>query len=172
MTTKKYYQANKEHLDQKHQEWIDKNRDKHNAHRREYCRKNRERLNQQHRDYLLKNPHKITESETEYYRRYRRENKERLSIQAKRRTLRIKTDVLTHYGNGKLACVRCGFDDIRALSIDHIKNDGAEFRKTMQPNRSRAFSGLEFYVWLQKNNYPDGLQTLCMNCQWVKRMGG
>ena len=71
-----------------------------------------------------------------------------------------KIRVLTHYGGGKLACVQCGFSDIRALSIDHIDNSGAQHRKTY---------GRNLYWWLEKNNYPDGFQTLCMNCQFIKR---
>ena len=74
-----------------------------------------------------------------------------------------KIRVLTVYGNGKLACVRCGFDDVRALSIDHINGGGSEDR------RQKGLKSSGFYGWLQKHNYPDGFQTLCMNCQWVKR---
>lgn len=70
-----------------------------------------------------------------------------------------KVRVLTRYGNGKLACVKCGFDDIRALSIDHINKD--------EGKRVRASCG--FYRWLENNNYPKGYQTLCMNCQFIKR---
>ena len=72
--------------------------------------------------------------------------------------LKAKLEVIEHYGGGKLACVKCGFSDIRALSIDHIKAVG----------QKRMNSGY-FYHWLRKNNYPEGCQTLCMNCQWIKR---
>jgi len=72
----------------------------------------------------------------------------------------IKKLVLRYYGRGKLACVKCGYKDIRALTIDHINNDGAEHRKEC--------TGV-IYRWLIKNNFPTGYQTLCMNCQWIKR---
>lgn len=75
----------------------------------------------------------------------------------------IKAEVLTHYGGGTLACVRCGFSDIRALSIDHISGNGTEEKKRL----GRA--GTEFYRWLRQNLYPKGYQTLCMNCQFIKR---
>ena len=75
-----------------------------------------------------------------------------------------KKKVLTHYGNGILACVRCGFSDIRALSIDHIEGDGTQHRK------NRTQGGTNFYAWLVRNNYPSGFQTLCMNCNWIKRV--
>ena len=69
--------------------------------------------------------------------------------------------VITHYGNGKAQCVKCGFSDIRALSIDHITAIGAH-------NRGKL-AGQLLYQHLIKANYPIGFQTLCMNCQWIKR---
>jgi len=71
-----------------------------------------------------------------------------------------KIEVLTHYGNGKCACIKCGFWDARALSIDHINGGGSKHIKSL---------GKPFYDWLVENNYPDGYQTLCMNCQWIKK---
>ena len=76
----------------------------------------------------------------------------------------LKLEVLTHYGNGKCACVQCGFDDILALSIDHINGNGNEHRRVLGTTGGRPF-----YVWLKKNNYPEGYRTLCMNCQYIKR---
>ena len=75
----------------------------------------------------------------------------------------IKETVLTHYGNGKCACVKCGYSDIRALSIDHVNGGGCEERRLTH----RA--GNTFYRWLVTNEFPMGYQTLCMNCQWIKR---
>ena len=72
-----------------------------------------------------------------------------------------KRKVLTHYGNGKLACTKCGYNDIRALSIDHINGKGSEHRDSIKH--------ANVYVWLVKNGYPEGYQTLCMRCQWIKR---
>ena len=69
---------------------------------------------------------------------------------------------LVHYGNGKCACVKCGFDDVRALSIDHIDGRGNHFR---QQNPM----GGQVYHWLKMQGYPTGYQTLCMNCQFIKR---
>ncbi len=72
----------------------------------------------------------------------------------------IKVEVLTHYGDGKCACIKCGFSDIRALSIDHISGNGSYHTKSIRGN---------LYRWLQKEGYPDGYQTLCMNCQFIKK---
>jgi hypothetical protein len=75
----------------------------------------------------------------------------------------LKAEVLTHYGNGKLACVRCSFGDIRALSIDHINGGGHK-------HKIELVRGRNIYNWLKNNNYPEGYQTLCGNCQWIKRV--
>jgi hypothetical protein len=72
----------------------------------------------------------------------------------------IKKDVLTHYGNGKCACVICGFDKLPALSIDHIDGGGNEHRRQLNIG-----AGIRFYLHLKKDNYPDGYRTLCQNCQ-------
>lgn len=77
--------------------------------------------------------------------------------------MNLKYSVLSHYGGGKCACVKCGFDDLRALSIDHINNDGGEHRKRV------GNGGSVMYRWLLNNGYPDGLQTLCMNCQFIRK---
>lgn len=75
-----------------------------------------------------------------------------------------KVEVLTHYGNGKCACVQCGESRLACLSIDHIAGNGkAEKRKYGYK------SGQGTYRWLKCNGYPRGYQTLCMNCQWIKR---
>ena len=76
--------------------------------------------------------------------------------------LRIKTEVLTYYSNGKLACVRCGEGDITCLSIDHKNGGGHQHLK-------KIGGAVMLYRWLQKEGYPEGFQTLCMNCQWKKR---
>ena len=76
----------------------------------------------------------------------------------------LKLEVITHYGNGKCACINCGFTDVRALSIDHINGNGVQHRKALGIR-----GGRQFYVWLKKNGFPEGYQTLCMNCQYIKR---
>ena len=73
-----------------------------------------------------------------------------------------KTSVITYYGGGKCACVRCGFSDLRALTIDHINGHGNQHRK-----ENHTHTGLHFYKWLISNSYPSGFRTLCGNCQSI-----
>lgn len=78
---------------------------------------------------------------------------------------KLKLEVITHYGEGKCACVRCGYTDLRALSIDHIDGNG-----TRQRRSNPRYSPSQFYGTLKRRGYPEGFQTLCMNCQFIKRV--
>ena len=69
-----------------------------------------------------------------------------------------KFKIIHHYSKGTMICARCGFSDIRALSIDHIDGGGTQHRKLIG----------DLYGWLNKNNYPEGFRVLCMNCQLIK----
>ncbi len=80
----------------------------------------------------------------------------------------VRREVLTHYGNGKCACAICGFSDIRALSIDHIEQRGIN-EKAARVKGEKTGTALMFYRKLRRDGYPKGYQTLCMNCQWIKR---
>lgn len=103
------------------------------------------------------------EKHKDYYENYRLQNKEGERAKATLKRSVMKIEVLTHYGNGKCACVVCGEKRVACLSIDHINGDGEKHRK-----RIGIGGGSHFYAWLKHNNYPDGYQTLCMNCQWIK----
>lgn len=87
-------------------------------------------------------------------------NRESHLATCKRRNMRHREMVISHY-SPKKCCTSCGFSDMRALSIDHINGDGA--------NHRRELKGKSFYKWLIDNKYPRGFQVLCMNCQFIKR---
>jgi hypothetical protein len=71
---------------------------------------------------------------------------------------KLKTEVLTHYGNGKLACVCCGTTGLVFLTLDHIHGREANDRG---PNKK---DGRALCAYVKRNNYPEGFQTLCWNC--------
>ena len=81
--------------------------------------------------------------------------------------LAVKREVLTHYGNGIAACVKCAFDNIDALTIDHMNDDGAAHRRTLGGGRNY---GGGFYYWLRARGFPVGYQTLCFNCNGIKEV--
>jgi RNase P subunit RPR2 len=57
------------------------------------------------------------------------------------------------------ACVRCGFDDPRALQIDHVNGGGIAELRTL--------SGTKYFAKVRAN--PGDYQLLCANCNWIKR---
>ncbi len=61
-------------------------------------------------------------------------------------------------------CVICGFKDIRALQIDHIKGGGAKEQKNMNGN-----SGMYRYYKNNPDKAKKKLQILCANCNWIKK---
>lgn len=129
--------------------------------------KTREKQREQHLKWRRANPEKVKQHNQAYYIKHKERIKRVEAIRnymrlGKRRQQReqLKVRVLTHYGNGKLACVVCGESRLVCLSIDHLNNKGAEHRKKI---------GNDIYIWLEENNYPSGFQTLCMNDQWIKK---
>jgi hypothetical protein len=79
---------------------------------------------------------------------------------------RVKDATFGAYGG--YVCNCCGETERTFLTIDHVNNDGAEFRRREFGRRTSA--GKTTYAWLAKRNFPVGYQVLCMNCQFGKRM--
>jgi hypothetical protein len=94
----------------------------------------------------------------ENMRKYRAENPEKYNAQSRAAKKRIKDAVFAKYGT---ACTRCGFKDVRALTLDHVLNNGAKERAEIGERGvyKRAIEGHE-------SEY----QILCMNCQFIKRV--
>jgi hypothetical protein len=81
--------------------------------------------------------------------RHRRVKRERRSL------------VLELLGN---KCVRCGFDDKRALQIDHVHDDGYIERAALGPSWYRKIQ--QAIIDGERGRY----QLLCANCNWIKRV--
>ena len=57
-------------------------------------------------------------------------------------------------------CAICGFDDVRALTLDHIHGDGNEER--------RKVGEKGVYRLALQDHAPDLYRILCMNCQFIE----
>lgn len=75
-----------------------------------------------------------------------------------------KALIMAHYGD-KCAC--CGETEFHFLTLDHINNDGAKQRAKIGRR-----TGFNLYRWLINHGYPDGLQTLCYNCNCGRARNG
>ena len=112
--------------------------------------------------------HKQKYSWEKYYKKYYLKHKKEYSKHNKIYGEKLRKqlfEILNDYDNSKIKCKKCGFNDIRALAIDHIKNDGKKDRD--EHGKSKAF--YKFYI---KN--PEiaikKLQILCHNCNFVKHI--
>lgn len=76
---------------------------------------------------------------------------------------RLRQEVISHYSNGTNRCACCGESHFEFLTIDHIDGGGLQHRK-----RENMNGGQELARWLRRNDYPDGFQILCMNCNFAK----
>jgi len=94
---------------------------------------------------------------------YTAAHKEDRATYNKIRNAAIRQEVLDHYGN---KCVCCGETTPEFLAIDHINGGGNKHRKEV------GGSGPVMYRWLKKNNYPEGFQILCHNCNMAKGFYG
>lgn len=113
---------------------------------KEYNKKYYREHRAEHREYCKR-----------YYHAHRQEIYKYLYTYNPKYYRRIKNEVLGHYSNNSFLCALCGDD--KALSIDHINGGGAQHRDTLRLN-----SSLQFYLWLRRNNFPDGYRVLCRSC--------
>ena len=74
---------------------------------------------------------------------------------------KLKKKIFDHYG---YKCNCCGETTIEFLSIDHINNDGAQHRRDL------GVSSGSYAILLDiiRNDFPNDIQILCMNCNWAK----
>lgn len=104
------------------------------------------------------------EKQREYYQAFMSDDEKREAkrardrANAKRKRRQRRKELIDLYG-GK--CERCGFDDWRALQIDHVNNNGYEERQDMQPKR--------YYQKIKQGVGTGEYQLLCANCNQIKR---
>jgi hypothetical protein len=100
-------------------------------------------------------------------REWYQKNQERGKEINQKSNKKIKLMVLQYYGGELPQCSCCKEKEQGFLTIDHINNDGAEHRRKIQRG-----GGVGFYYWLKTNNFPDGFQVLCFNCNISKSLYG
>jgi hypothetical protein len=84
---------------------------------------------------------------------------------ATRKRASNKSLVIEAYG---AACACCGESEPAFLTIDHVNNDGARHREVIGHGVRRIGSGSVMHAWLVENNFPEGFQLLCANCNMAK----
>jgi len=130
---------------------------------RRYRNEHREQEREKSRRYRAKHLDEINE----HQRKYRAENKGKRSKYLKiyrlehkdTRRADARLEIIVMLG-GK--CTRCGFDDVRALQVDHVNGNG---------NKQRKRLGNSIYMIMLEDikNGSQEYQILCANCNWIKR---
>lgn len=135
--------------------------------------KNVEQAQEYHRQYRATHRKELRERSLKWYREHKKEraayqkvyratHKKQSNVYARKacskshKALQDKVFDLLGY-----RCVRCGYNDPRALQIDHIDGGGMKERRELRNSyslykRILACGGV-------------GYQRLCANCNWVKR---
>ena len=85
---------------------------------------------------------------------------------------RLKLEAIDRYTNSKRQCAKCGYgEDLVALCLDHINNNGQEHRKALQVGGMTSKgnrSGTTMYERIKALGWIAGLQILCFNCNAIK----
>lgn len=97
-------------------------------------------------------------------RKYNIKNRETINEKARIRKSEQRLLVLSHYSNGELKCACCGESEYLFLTIDHINGGGRKHRDDIHHGH------LE--IWLIMNNFPEGYQILCSNCNTGRARNG
>lgn len=103
-------------------------------------------------------PHKNRAERLAYMKKYYYDGPGKTKHQAYH--LSIKLAAFAAYGGAY--CVQCGFDDHRALNLDHIAGGGTQ-------DRRESLGSNTIYLRLKKDKYPEGFQVLCANCNSIKK---
>lgn len=112
-------------------------------------------------------PYKCKEREKEYHKEYNKkyypQHRSKTLQAGYRNRERIRLEALSRYSiRGVIRCARCGNANIDVLVIDHIEDGGNAHR--------RAVGKRCLNYWLRDNNYPEGFQVLCSNCNLQKEV--
>lgn len=97
-------------------------------------------------------------------RKYNLKNRDRLNETARMRKAYQRLMVLEYYSDGTLRCNCCKISNYEFLTIDHVNGGGHKHRREINHGH------LE--IWLIMNNFPDGFQVLCSNCNTGRAKNG
>jgi hypothetical protein len=133
--------------------------------RREYKDKYNKKRYQEKREKMLEICKKYRQENREKLRekqmKYRRDNIELLFKKRKKYNKNLKNLVVEKMGK---KCIKCGFNDSRALQIDHINGGGT---KELRSIGSKAI--YRRILKMSINEMNNKYQLLCANCNWIKR---
>jgi hypothetical protein len=109
-------------------------------------------------EYRIEKYHSNPKPELEKGKDWTSKNRDRVNELARLR----RWSVLQHYSGEFPMCACCGEDTPQFLSLDHIDGGGNKQR--------RELGGGGYWSWFKQNDYPEGYQVLCHNCNLGREM--
>ena len=141
-----------------YRKWKEKNPEKAKKRWSEWVEKNPERARKRYKEWYYKHHEEAKEKKRMLMRKYRAEDPEKYRKQTRDAQQRKRKRIFEIYGD---VCSLCGFTDKRALTIDHVKKNGAEERKKLGERG--------VYRRAIEKHRPQEYRILCMNCQFIER---
>jgi hypothetical protein len=163
---KEYYQKNRASILKWQKKYAQDNKEKLRKYRHEHYYKNIESISKRSKEWYIKNKEKVKIYRLKNKLKIKRwyiKNREEILKKSRIRDENIRKLVFNHYGN---KCIWCGQSNPIFLTIDHINGGGGKHRKKIH-----RCAGINFYRWLKLNNFPEGFQLLCFNCNCAKLRG-
>lgn len=146
-------------------QYYENHKDERKKWRKDYHQKHKEEENL--RQKMYNKSHKKERTENQKLNRKDPQKMKKQYDNNKKWRKELKLEIFIHYGGNAPKCACCGEPIYEFLTLDHINNDGGKHRKELNPKKQ---SSTTYYVWIKQNNYPEGYQILCMNCNFGKRM--
>ena len=129
---------------------------------RKYYAEHRDEMQAKHRKWASENKDRVLEKS----RRWRHKNRERYNQLCADTRMRLRMQVMRHYGGDPPMCACCGETELDFLTIDHINGGGRKHREVV------GGGGWVLYSDIRARGYPNGLQVLCFNCNQAKGFRG
>jgi len=86
--------------------------------------------------------------------------RQRTRLRRKRLRVPLKMEALRAYG-GEF-CISCGEARLECLELDHIWQNGAEDRRSIE--KTTGVKGFNMYIYLKRKGWPPGFRVLCSSC--------
>ena len=160
---KEYYVENKEKVLKYQKDYVERYKEETQAYRKRWHQENKEKVIAKATKWNKRNRARRLEIQANY----RNKNSNYIKSRNKEYRLRYRELAIEYYSNGRKICACCNEKVQQFLTIDHIDGGGNKHRKLIG-----IAGGHNFYYWLKRNNYPEGYQVLCMNCNHAKGIFG